>query len=628
MTKLPVYNAQAQLDEVAAQLEALFVRYETEFDRQRDEKSGYVNRLSGWIGTNPILLKTTPGSGKTTKAVEFVNRLAEKGIYAAYFSLSHSIIDDMFDKYADMATWGHWEGHSKKCPEAAKNHQLQELGYTVDTKCDCDWADQFRTDRPAIMPVEYSLASDIDSVTQSLPEYIEPQQSKVNDFAIRIFDEMDFNKFVGGMDVSYNELAITAASHPNEYVKTVSGSLLSIWDNLADKEHLSGSNLIEKLDVLGTEEVLTELREKKTGIQRTPWLESGHPPNFAPLLVPILNDELDYVNRGHSFNPRIHLIKDENDSKLSIRWRKQVPVDIPVIFMDASADENLLTKVFGGFTKKRVEKIDVEIPDTVTIKQYPFKRVGMQSLNIRPYDRGKDSRKTQHQWLKHDLSDIKKSSSVGIVTFSELEVELKEVVESMRFKTVLTAHYGNLRSLNELEGSDVLILMGCPTPNSDEITLTAQAFFYDESLMDTSWGKSKELWDLGNGRSFEVEMGGFIDDNLNSFQVQKVEWELFQALHRSRPIRVETHQRPTILVYTNVPVPDTKVSSAVGRWGHTVKAIQKALEGNDKCSAMAVAVAKPWLELKLNSQEKWVREHAVELASLAGVQWDGKNFRT
>lgn len=628
MNKSPVYNAQAQLEEVAAQLEAIFGRYETEFDRQKDEKSGHMNRLGGWIRTNPILLKTTPGSGKTTKAVEFVNRLAAKGIYAAYFSLSHSIIDDMFDKNEGMADWGHWKRHGTFWDEAANNRQLQELGYTIKINCSCEWAAQFRANRPTIMPVEYSLASDIDSVTQSHPEYIEPQRSKVNNFAIRIFDEMDFNKFVGGMDVSYNELAITAASHPNEYVKTVSKAFLSIWNNLAAKEHLSGLNLLEKLGALGTEEVLIELHSEKTGIQRTPWLDADHPANFAPLLVPILNEEFDSVNRGHSFNPRIHLIKDENDSKLSIRWRKQVPVDIPVIFMDASADENLLPKVFGGFTKKSIEVIDVEIPDTVTIKQYPFKRVGMRALGIRPFNNGKESRKTQHNWLKHDLSDIDKSSSVSIITFGELEAELEDVVENLGFNSVKTAHYGNLRSLNELEGSDVLILMGCPTPNSDEITLTAQAFFYDESLMDTSWGISKEKWNLGNGRSLEVEMGGFVDDNLNSFQVQKVEWELFQALHRSRPIRNEIGQNKTILVYTNVPIPSTKITGATARWGHAVQAIHKALQDKHKCTAMAVATANPWLNIKANSQEKWVRIHAAKLASLAGVKWSDKRFRT
>jgi hypothetical protein len=253
----------------------------------------------------------------------------------------------------------------------------------------------------------------------------------------------------------------------------------------------------------------------------------------------------------------------------------------------------------------------------------------MRTMNISPYDKGVESRSTQHNWVRQDLKDVKESSSVGIVTFKALKKEFKELVESLGYGDVRTAHYGNLRSLNDLKDSDVLILMGCPTPNDKDIVPEAQAFFHDEPPLATGWNTSfGEQWNLKNGGKLFVKMGVYEDDKLNSYQVQKVEWELYQALHRSRPIRVTSKDKQLVLVYTNVPIPETKVTTGTGRWGITVEGIQSVLGENEKCTPPRAALAAPWLDVKSDSQAKWIRQYPHELAALAGVEWDGKNFRT
>ena len=156
-----VYNGRMnttdqQLDEVTRQLKATFGKFENEFNRQIDPALSHNNKLGGWARTGPIELRTSPGSGKTKHAIDFVNRLADKGLYAAYFVLSHTIAKDMKQKSeGEMAHWGHWKAHRKVCNKAASTYHLQEKGYQVSFSCDCKWREQFRTDRPSIMPMDY-----------------------------------------------------------------------------------------------------------------------------------------------------------------------------------------------------------------------------------------------------------------------------------------------------------------------------------------------------------------------------------------------------------------------------------------------------------------------------------------
>lgn len=125
------------------------------------------------------------------------------------------------------------------------------------------------------------------------------------------------------------------------------------------------------------------------------------------------------------------------------------------------------------------------------------------------------------------------------------------------------AYFGNARGTNKYEGADAVFIVGCPQPSKDAIVELAAALEYDRmNPYDTEWSDQQTAYDFfdenGIGRSYP-KADFWNDSLLQALLWQTREAEIFQAIHRGRPIRYPCD----VWLFTNLPIPEIQIDQIV-----------------------------------------------------------------
>jgi len=582
------------------------------------------------------VFQTPPASGKTKLATDMVNSLFEDfNLPSIYFVLAH----DLLDAVDGRESWNHWKGHSKfDCPEFERAKKLIDKGYYSKVDCDCGYHDQFSSDRPTIAPLDYIFGLDPVRLWGGMPIERVPQiRKEIESFKLRIIDEVDFNRFVDKMIVTEKELQLVANSHHHPHVRMICDSLREAMDRLSvsPDDRWNGTRLYSELTaILETEgnclqsffDTLDALTLWDTQVKK-PTHEgvSSAPNNFPPYLVPILYNEIRRYLSGKEFNPKIHLQKRNSGIELRMRWRKWVTHFSPMLILDATANLSLLHRALHGFpmAAARHQSANINLPPSVKVYQWAEDMVGKGTLGLYPFD----DRSKRDKWYRRiagHLSDYQRDLTIGLVTHSDIEDEAQEQLTELGFKDVLTLHYWNLRSDNSLEDVDVLILFGCPSPNPVDLIEEAQAFFANEEPFETQWTYVDEKLTKRDGTSVPVKVGGYHDDErLQAYFEQKCQWELYQALHRCRPIRTAPNKEKVIFVYTNMPIPRTTVDGVLydpetkrilDRSEITFTQLKESLQSNANLTVPELTALIADEDENLLSVGAWIRDNSTIIA--------------
>lgn len=312
---------------------------------------------------------------------------------------------------------------------------------------------------------------------------------------------------------------------------------------------------------------------------------------------------------------------------------------VPTIFLDATADPTLLDKAWGGIDEVQTLRCEVPFPINVRFRQHMDWAVKKSSLGLYPAKKPATERQKWHDDISRELSKFDRSKSVGVVTFTDIESELKDLIEGLGFSDVKTAHYHNLRSSNEMQDVEVLLLFGRPFPPPDGFKEEVQAFFWDEEPLDLSWTTGRETYTLRSGTEVPAPYKGYYgDDRAQAYFRQKTQLEVIQALHRCRPLRMEPDQCKEIMIYTDLPLPGVPIDGFLGTWGLVIDALRSGCADDVKMRVtdVARAVESDWksgdtVKKRTDNARKWIgdkeRRRPEALALFAEVEWDGKFFR-
>lgn len=112
----------------------------------------------------------------------------------------------------------------------------------------------------------------------------------------------------------------------------------------------------------------------------------------------------------------------------------------------------------------------------------------------------------------------------------------------------------------------------------------------------------------------------FGDDRVERLYDSKCQEELFQAVHRIRPLRGKTPK--TILVYSEIPIRDIPVDGVIGPLTKYVDAIRSATA---KAPASTSAVSREF-STRIDAHRKMIERKRELLADLAGVDLVGSKF--
>lgn len=639
----PVYNGGMNTTKLSVVEDLL----EAEFDKVRIAVNEFVNGSDGgmtkfvkWYQYVPTVFKIPPGVGKTKLASQLVNQLHSDGIPSIYFVANH----DLADKRIDYNDWAHWYGHTKfECKAPESKADLYKLGFTGGDKCTCKYPEQFQIDKPAVTVLHHFLPDPISSLWRVITrpgerfandEQISSTIPEVHEFGLRIVDEMNFGLFIEQKDISRKHLALIAATHPLPLMQKVFKALTDLAGNseLIGKSW-SGTELSTRIcSALGMPP--NQLRAQLDGIAlddipTTRWegLGKNLPVNGPLYLPPLLRDELRNMVDGTQFNPRVHL----SEWGLNLAWCNFPNYPITTLFLDASADAKLLAKGFEVRESDMVE-LPLEPPDNVKVHQFLDHTMTRTSLDVDNNENEPRYRKffpKVVEDLERLLPDFK-TKQIALITFKPIESEFRDYLKAQGFK-VQSLHYGALRSSNDLEESDALVLFGSPIPDGSPFTRSAQAFYSDEEPLNIKWLSGEDTVHLRNGGKLSVKLKGYYGDpRTQRFFAQSFQEEIFQAVHRIRPNRAYEHEtvEQLILLYTDVPVRSMQIDGFLGKFGIAERGIRSLLENRD--SVGATDVAKECLGLAENHEARrgYVRYWNEQLAIAAGVDLvDGRFWK-
>lgn len=264
-------------------------------------------------------------------------------------------------------------------------------------------------------------------------------------------------------------------------------------------------------------------------------------------LQALLRAEARQIGLGKDYPSRVAL----HDGKLILTLRKDVSDKMPhhVICLDATGNAALYQSIFSGRSVKVVEPM-ISLQGKIT--QVWNNTWSISSL----YDfDGKERTENQDHWEKAKLIVDEIAARFETVGF----ISYKGVVDALApANATVKGWFGAERGTNRFVGVDALIVLGTPNPPSMDIEAMAKSLY--RYRMTSFRGKDGKLpWSKkrvgyqyvhedGLGRAIDV-WGYWADPDLQAILEQEREAELYQALHRMRPL---IQDRPVFLI-SNIP---------------------------------------------------------------------------
>lgn len=262
-------------------------------------------------------------------------------------------------------------------------------------------------------------------------------------------------------------------------------------------------------------------------------------PVILPRIVKALWTELPRWRSGRAWNSRLHMTADKLHILEPQRFNLADGESLPLVILDATAHEGLFKRVFGSDI--RVERTEEVLPPPRMrhIAVRTGKRYGKMSLtgskgtkrqrqDDRPSSQdeyvGRVAKELTRNLNKVDPDGTERAAGrVGLITFKECEMALGDclgIPEGRR------GHFWAVRGSNEFEDCTILLVVGTPTPNLDEVVWFARALYWDDDVpIDTTTRQDER----GIPRYRDARLQGVVDYLVNA--------ELTQVAHRNRPLR-------------------------------------------------------------------------------------------
>jgi len=506
-------------------------------EARRIIRTALTEYLEERIPTEMLLIRTSPGTGKTTLAVEAADFLAASGRRVAYAGPRHDLYPDVIAKSSAPDAWYEWlprQGDdAQSCRHAGQMESWLQRGYAAMDFCSgvCHWdyikdGCPYHRQRSRTEPVIYIQHQHI---TNGHPVR----------FDVLFGDESPIQAFCHewriparwvmppGMDYA---LPLTSILH-------VLGALCS-----TNVRPIQGPELIEILggadeviEACETFEIPAETIQAATTIHR-PEEADGKPYFHLFKLVPLLLREARLAKSGTPYPWRLIAANDH----LTMLLRSEPDYSkLPghIVWMDATGRPEIYEQIF----RRQVRVIEAAPRLFGRIYQVVDRANGKKAME----NAGK---RDQAKTLIQRIIERYGYERPTIGSFKDF------VANSELGEGVGTTHFGAARGTNAHQDSDVMIVLGAPQPNFYDLVKIAKMLFFErDEPFDVTWctrdAAYHHIAEDGQGRSYPVS-GFWRDPALQLVLEMTREDEIIQVAHRIRP---DNHEGE-IWLLTNIPI--------------------------------------------------------------------------
>lgn len=495
--------------------------------------------------SHALLVKASPGTGKTTIGVAAAEEAATRGWRVLYAGPRHDFFGDVTLLADNPGWWYEWlprqqgdeeKGLEETCAHAPAINVWLAKGYPGMDFCKgvCGW----------------------DYVNKGCPYHAQKKRSEPiiygqhqhvwgghpAEFRLLIGDESPLAAFC-------HEWVIPAKHVVPEGMAFDEPATEIVYElrSLAERgQTLDGPTLLAALG--GPAHVRAALETATVPIGALAAVPAVHNPGDAerapyfhlPQLLPLLLREAAAAEAGQEYPSRVVV----NNGYLLLLLRRRVNSEMPrhVVWLDATANPRLYEAVLG----RPVALVEP--------------KVKMKGKVFQIYDRanGKGTLVDSQGDVKAVVADLKKQatriaknySRVGLITHMAVVAQFEGFAEK--------GHYYAERGTNRFGEVDALVVAGVPQPPLYQVDKTARMLFFermrpflaDDKLPWSTIDKPyNHVAEDGLGRAYPAS-GFWGDPDLQAVLWQFREAELIQAAHRARPNLHETD----VWLLENLPV--------------------------------------------------------------------------
>lgn len=494
-----------------------------------------------------LLLRTLPGTGKTTAAAEVAEELAADGRRVAYAGPRHDFFEQVVAKAQHPDWWYEWlprqEGSDERPETCRYTRQISEWmtkGYPgiefCRSVCGWDYVNErcpYHAQKRRVEPIIFIQHQ---HVTLGHPL----------DFAVMIGDESPLGAWLHEWVIPGNAILPPGMDHE----AALTHMLYDLALIAGNAQHMEGEELLEYLGgaaavaaavddfrfVAGVDALVPRLRTA-ADVETAPWF---HLPDLAMLLGREAAGALagkPYPHRVLVHAGQLHLLLRHAPDP------RQLPSHL--VWLDATGQAHIYEELFG----RAVRVVDI----APRIHGRIFQVVDRANGKATVIDRKTKQLTSKGNQLEQQIQRIidREGYTHPVLISYQQFVEQAALPEGLA-----KAHFYAARGTNEYERCDAVIVAGMPQPALPDLARAAKMIFWrrDEAFKFQEFTSRPVVFDYvgedGMGRAYPVS-NFWTDDDLRAVLTIMREDEILQAAHRGRPV----NRAVDIWLLLNAPIP-------------------------------------------------------------------------
>lgn len=499
--------------------------------------------------TEILLIRTLPGTGKTTAAVNATDAIRASGRRILYAGPRHDFFEEVSGKSSHVPDWYEWlprqvgdeeKGQPQTCIYATPITRWMEKGYEAMDFCSgvCGWkyiqeGCKWHGQKQLAQRVIYGQHQ---HVTLGHPL----------EFGVLIGDENPLSAFLHEWRIPAAWIMPPGLDHEKQaelsemlhLMTTIAGTTTVAMEGAELLDFLGGAAHVlavcEHARVPENALALASIRHAEQ-VEQAPYFH-------LPALTNLLIREAKQALAGEDYPHRVILASGH--LTLLLRHVPQYDRLSPwIIWLDATGRPELYEKVF----KRPVRVVDARPKLQGTIYQITDRANGKHALLGRS-GTVPTHRVEQAKTLIRRLIQTRNYQHPALITFQALEESFADVCPS--------AHFYAARGSNHFERVDALFVLGTPQPDIYDLVKAAKMIFWErEEAFRVEWSVQPQAYAYvapdGQGRQYPVA-GFWHEPELQTILEIARDDEIIQAAHRARPV----NHPCDIWLLTNIPIPE------------------------------------------------------------------------
>ena len=536
-------------------------------DMMRAEMAAY---LSNPAPDHMLLVRATPGVGKTTAAVWAALEMARLGKRVQYAGPRHAFYDDILraaDRYGgEYNKFWEWlprqDGDEGRIQHGPKRRTCQHCdaingwmkkGYKGIDFCSgiCGWdyvsgGCEYHAQKGRQEPVIFCQHAHV-SLGHPLT------------FDVTIGDENPMGAFTHVRTIKAGD--ILGECPPGRFRQMLEAFIIIAAGGYQDGPDMiqalmkqSELDLPELIDVCKTASMPLDAVLRGMGPPKTAQEALDAPVWYTPDLVSLMLREFSALQDGRAQIPRVRV----GGNQLTLYMRRSPTDRLPahVIWLDATANEQIYKALF----KRKIKLIKAEPAIEGRIFQVWNRANGKSSLiDVAMVDDGNDGTKKQVKLTdKADHANQLIESLVKRQSYkTPAVISFKDLAKKWEFtQEIERGHFYAARGSNAFESCDSIFIVGSPLPTLSAMKRTAGILFFErDAAFNVKWSRQNVRYNYvdDNGDGWAYPIGNFWGDpDLETIVTAYREEEIIHAAHRVRPV----FQKTDVWLLTNIPIDD------------------------------------------------------------------------